>query len=86
MVNFLTVEDSLSPRVGTAGIFNRLIGTLAHRIDMGYAVMAAPAITAVYMSLFGLASSHVVAALFFFAAGCSAAVSACQALLGFDFG
>ena len=72
--------------MGVIGLLNRLIGTLAHGIDMGYAVMAAPAITAVYMSLLGLASSHGRVALFFFAAGCSAAVSACQAVLGFDFG
>ena len=71
--------------VAVIGVLNRLINTLAHRTDMGCAVIAAPAVAAVYMSLLGLASRHGVLALFFFAAGCSRAVSACQALLGFDF-
>lgn len=50
-----------------------IIGHMADRIDLRYAVILAPAVSSVMMSLLGIAPGYALTALFLLLAGCSAA-------------
>jgi len=69
----LTLAGSFTLFIRIPSLLNPIIGMVADRIDMRYMVIAAPAVTAVCMSLIGLASSYGGVALLLFVAGCSAA-------------
>jgi FSR family fosmidomycin resistance protein-like MFS transporter len=70
----LTLAGSLTVFLRIPAIFNPVIGTVADRLDMRYMVIAAPGVTAVCMSLIGLAPTYGVVCVLLFAAGFSAAV------------
>ena len=69
----LALAGSFTLFIRLPSLLNPIIGMVADRIDMRYMVIAAPAVTAVCMSLVGLASSYGGVALLLFVAGCSAA-------------
>jgi FSR family fosmidomycin resistance protein-like MFS transporter len=69
----LALAGSLTIFIRIPSLLNPLIGMAADRVDMRYMVIAAPAVTAVCMSLIGLAPSYGGVALLLFVAGCSAA-------------
>jgi FSR family fosmidomycin resistance protein-like MFS transporter len=68
----LTLAGSFTIFIRIPSLLNPLIGMVADRIDMRYMIIATPAVTAVCMSLIGLASSYGGVALLLFVAGCSA--------------
>ncbi|MBW1739841.1 MAG: MFS transporter [Deltaproteobacteria bacterium] len=70
----LTLAGSFTVFLRIPSIFNPVIGIIADRLDMRYMVIAAPAVTAVCMSLIGLAPSYGVVCVLLFIAGLSAAV------------
>ncbi len=70
----LTLAGSLTIFIRIPSLVNPLIGVVADRIDMRYMVICAPAVTAVCMSLIGLAPSYGVVAVLLSVAGLSAAV------------
>lgn len=69
----LTLAGSLTIFIRIPSILNPLIGVLADRIDMRYPFIIAPAVTAVCMSLIGLAPSYAIVAMLLFFTGVSAA-------------
>jgi len=69
----LALAGSFTIFIRIPSLLNPLIGMAADRVDMRYMVVAAPALTAVCMSLIGLAPSYGGVALLLFVAGCSAA-------------
>ena len=70
----LVLAGSLAVFFRIPAIFNPLIGTIADRFDMRYMVIAAPGVTAVCMSLIGLAPTYGVVCMLLCVAGVSAAV------------
>lgn len=70
----LALAGSLTVFIRVPSLLNPLIGVVADRIDMRYMVISAPAVTAVCMSLIGLAPSYGVVAVLLSVAGLSAAV------------
>ena len=70
----LALAGSLTVFIRVPSLLNPLIGVVADRIDMRYMVICAPAVTAVCMSLIGLAPSYLVVAVLLSVAGLSAAV------------
>ncbi|MCK4388809.1 MAG: MFS transporter [Desulfobacterales bacterium] len=70
----LTLAGSLTVFIRIPSLLNPLIGVLADRIDMRYMVIAAPAVTAVCMSLIGLAPGYGMVCVLLSVAGFSAAV------------
>ena len=70
----LALAGSLTVFIRVPSLLNPLIGVVADRIDMRYMVISAPAVTAVCMSLIGLAHSYGVVAVLLSVAGLSAAV------------
>lgn len=70
----LTLAGSLTIFLRLPSIFTPIIGVVADRIDMRYMVIFAPAVTAVCMSLIGLAPSYGLVCLLLTVAGFSAAV------------
>jgi FSR family fosmidomycin resistance protein-like MFS transporter len=70
----LTLAGSLVVFLRMPALLTPVIGTIADRFDMRYAVIAAPGATAVCMSLIGLAPSYGVVCLLLLAAGLSAAM------------
>ena len=70
----LTLAGSLTVFIRIPSLLNPLIGVVADRIDMRNMVISAPAVTAVCMSLIGLAPSYWAVAVLLSAAGLSAAV------------
>ena len=70
----LTLAGSLTIFIRIPSLLNPLIGVVADRIDMRYMIIAAPAVTAVCMSLIGLAASYWMVCLLLFVTGISAAV------------
>ena len=70
----LTLAGSLTVFIRIPSLLNPLIGIVADRIDMRYMVISAPAVTAVCMSLIGLAPTYWVVAVLLSVAGLSAAV------------
>jgi FSR family fosmidomycin resistance protein-like MFS transporter len=70
----LTLAGSLAVFLRIPAIFNPVIGTIADRFDMRYMVIAAPGVTAVCMSLIGLAPTYGVVCVLLCVAGLSAAV------------
>ncbi len=54
----LALAGSLTIFIRIPSLLNPLIGMAADRVDMRYMVIAAPAVTAVCMSLIGLAPSY----------------------------
>lgn len=70
----LTLAGSLTLFIRIPSLLNPLIGVVADRIDMRYMLIVAPAVTAVCMSLIGLAPSYEIVASLLFVAGLSAAV------------
>jgi len=69
----LALAGSFTLFMRIPSLLNPIIGMVADRMDMRYMVIAAPGVTAVCMSLIGLAPSYGGVALLLFAAGCSAA-------------
>jgi len=69
----LTLAGSLILFIRLPSLLNPLIGVVADRIEVRYMVIAAPAVTAVCMSLIGLAPDYGVVALLLFIVGLSAA-------------
>ncbi|MBW1744737.1 MAG: MFS transporter [Deltaproteobacteria bacterium] len=70
----LALAGSLTVFLRIPAIFNPIIGVIADRVDMRWMVIAAPAVTAVCMSLIGLAPSYGVVCVLLSTAGFSAAV------------
>jgi FSR family fosmidomycin resistance protein-like MFS transporter len=70
----LTLAGSLTVFIRIPSLLNPLIGVVADRIDMRNMVISAPAVTAVCMSLIGLAPSYWAVAVLLSVAGLSAAV------------
>jgi FSR family fosmidomycin resistance protein-like MFS transporter len=70
----LALAGSLTIFLRIPSILNPVIGVIADRLDMRYMVIAAPAVTAVCMSLIGLAPSYGVVCVLLSIAGFSAAV------------
>jgi FSR family fosmidomycin resistance protein-like MFS transporter len=70
----LTLAGSLAVFLRIPAVFNPVIGTIADRFDMRYMLIAAPGVTAVCMSLIGLAPSYGVVCVLLCVAGLSAAV------------
>jgi FSR family fosmidomycin resistance protein-like MFS transporter len=70
----LTLAGSLTLFMRLPSVLTPVIGVLADRIGMRYMVIAAPAATAVCMSLIGLAPNYGAVALLLFFVGLSAAV------------
>ena len=70
----LTMAGSLTIFLRLPSIFTPIIGVIADRLDMRYMVIATPAVTAVCMSLIGLAPSYGLVCLLLTVAGISAAV------------
>lgn len=70
----LTMAGSLTIFLRLPSIFTPFIGVIADRIDMRYMVVATPALTAVCMSLIGLAPSYWLVCVLLTVAGFSAAV------------
>jgi FSR family fosmidomycin resistance protein-like MFS transporter len=69
----LTMAGSLTLFIRLPSLLNPIIGVAADRADMRYMVIAAPAITAVCMSLIGLASNYAMVAVLLVVVGLSAA-------------
>jgi len=69
----LTLAGSLTLFIRLPSLLNPVIGVVADRIEVRYVVIAAPAVTAVCMSLIGLAPDYGVVALLLFLVGVSAA-------------
>ncbi|MDY6836398.1 MAG: MFS transporter [Thermodesulfobacteriota bacterium] len=69
----LTLAGSLILFIRLPSLLNPVIGVVADRIEVRYMVIAAPAVTAVCMSLIGLAPDYAVVALLLFIVGLSAA-------------
>jgi FSR family fosmidomycin resistance protein-like MFS transporter len=69
----LTLAGSLSIYLRLPSLLNPLLGTLADRVDLRWFVILAPGVTAVAMSLLGVAPSYVVLALLLLVAGSSSA-------------
>ena len=70
----LALAGSLTVYLRVPSLLNPLVGVVADRIDMRYMVICAPAVTAVCMSLIGLAPSYLVVAVLLSVAGLSASV------------
>jgi FSR family fosmidomycin resistance protein-like MFS transporter len=70
----LVLAGSLAVFFRIPAIFNPVIGTIADRLDMRYMVIAAPGVTAVCMSLIGLAPTYGAVCVLLCVAGMSAAV------------
>ncbi len=70
----LTLAGSLTIFLRLPSILTPAIGVIADRLDMRYMVIATPAVTAVCMSLIGLAPSYVLVCVLLTVAGFSAAV------------
>lgn len=70
----LTLAGTFTVFLRIPAIFNPIIGTIADRFDMRYMVIAAPGVTAVCMSLIGLAPTYGVVCVLLCVAGLSAAV------------
>jgi FSR family fosmidomycin resistance protein-like MFS transporter len=70
----LTMAGSLTIFLRLPSILTPVIGVIADRIDMRYMVIATPAVTAVCMSLIGLAPSYGLVCVLLTVAGFSAAV------------
>lgn len=69
----LTLAGSLTLFLRLPSLLDPLIGVVADRTDMRYMVVTAPAVTAVCMSLIGLAPNYAIVALLLFTVGLSAA-------------
>jgi FSR family fosmidomycin resistance protein-like MFS transporter len=69
----LTLAGSLPVYVRLPSVINPLLGTLADRVDLRWFVILAPGVTAVAMSLLGVAPNYVVLALLLLLAGSSSA-------------
>ncbi len=70
----LTLAASFTLFIRMPSTLNPFVGIVADRIDMRYMVIPAPAITAVCMSLLGLAPNYEIAAMLLFLAGLSVAI------------
>ncbi len=70
----LTLAASFTLFIRMPSTLNPIIGIVADRIDMRYMVIPAPAMTAVCMSLLGLAPNYEIAAMLLFLAGLSVAI------------
>jgi FSR family fosmidomycin resistance protein-like MFS transporter len=70
----LTLAGSLTIFLRLPSIFTPVIGVVADRLDMRYMVIATPAVTALCMSLIGLAPSYGLVCVLLTVAGFSAAV------------
>ncbi|MDY6989182.1 MAG: MFS transporter [Thermodesulfobacteriota bacterium] len=69
----LALAGSLTLFIRLPSLLNPVIGVVADRIEVRYVVIAAPAVTAVCMSLIGLAPDYGAVALLLFLVGVSAA-------------
>jgi len=68
------LAGSLTVFIRLPSIFNPLIGILSDRMDLRYLAILAPALTAIAMSLLGVAPSYFALCWLLFIAGISAAV------------